>query len=86
MRYTEINIRYTPKWNAYNEAQKREKSLFMELLVDLCVGVEEERYNIGKPRNNLADMLLCSAFNVRWDYLITSVIYINTPPIVSQSA
>ena len=49
MQYSGINIRYTPKWSAYNEAQKREKSLFMELLVDLCVGVEEGGTRSGSP-------------------------------------
>ncbi len=55
---------YSQNWLAYNKAQQREKILFMELLNELCKGVEEPKYIFGRPRLSIADMLFCSVFKV----------------------
>lgn len=57
-------IAYSQNWLAYNQAQQREKQLFMELLNELCKTVEEPKYTFGRPKLPIADMLFCSVFKV----------------------
>jgi transposase len=55
---------YKQEWSAYNRAQSCEKEKFVELLADLCKGVEEEPQTVGRPRVPLADVVFASAFKV----------------------
>ena len=54
---------YAQDWTAYNKAQRNEKMLFMELLADLCSGMNTT-YNFGRPNLPLSDMLFCSVFKI----------------------
>jgi transposase len=55
---------YKQEWTAYNRAQSCEKEKFVELLADLCKGVDEEPQKNGRPRVPLADVVFASAFKV----------------------
>lgn len=55
---------YSQEWTAYNQAQSHEKEKFVELLADLCKGVDEEPQKTGRPRVPLADVVFASAFKV----------------------
>lgn len=57
-------IQFSQNWPAYNQAQQREKELFMELLAELCSRVEEPKYKFGRPRNRLSEMLYCATFKI----------------------
>lgn len=60
----EIVKTYTQNWVAYNQAQQREKQLFMELLNELCKTIEEPKQILGRPKLSLSDMVFCSAFKI----------------------
>ncbi len=60
----EIVKTYSQNWVAYNQAQQIEKTLFMELLSDLCKTIEEPKYTFGRPKLSLSDMLFCSVFKI----------------------
>lgn len=64
-------LTYARDERAYTEAQCNEKDHVIDLLHDLCVGVEEtpKASNMGRPRIPLADALFASAMKV---YLTTS--------------
>jgi transposase len=55
---------YRQEWPAYNQAQVNEKARFLELLYELCAGIEEPLQTFGRPRLSFADMLFCSAYKV----------------------
>ncbi len=55
---------YKQEWSAYNKAQTNEKERFVELLAELCKGIEEPVQSIGRPRLPLADILFASTFKV----------------------
>jgi len=55
---------YKQEWSAYNKAQVNEKEKFVELLAELCKGIEEPEQNMGRPRLPLADVVFASAFKV----------------------
>jgi transposase len=55
---------YKQEWPAYNKAQTHEKERFLQLLADLCKGIEAPAQTIGRPRLSLADMVFASAFKV----------------------
>lgn len=59
-----INRLWTQNWVAYDQAQTREKTLFMELLYDLCQEIEEPAQAMGRPRLLLSDMIFASALKV----------------------
>lgn len=59
-----MRVTYAQQWPAYNKAQCEEKPLFMELLANLCSGVEQPAYDFGRPKLSLADMIYCSVFKV----------------------
>lgn len=49
-------------WAAYNEAQTREKLLFLDLLEDLCSRLPEEPGGkVGRPNASNKDMVFCMA-------------------------
>ena len=53
-------------WVRYDEAQTTEKDRFLELLNDLCRGIEEPRgpKKAGRPKTPLADQIFSAAFKV----------------------
>ena len=55
---------YAQEWPAYNQAQVNEKSRFLELLFELCKGIEEPPQTFGRPRLPFADMLFCVAYKI----------------------
>jgi transposase len=55
---------YSQNWTAYNEAQQQEKTLFMQLLADLCGSIEQPQYAFGRPMLPITDMIFCSVFKV----------------------
>ena len=55
---------YKQEWSSYNKAQSCEKEKFVELLAELCKGVEEPEQKMGRPRLPLADIIFASAFKV----------------------
>ena len=55
---------YKQEWTAYNRAQTNEKDRFLELLAELCKGIEEPIQENGRPRLPLSDMIFASAFKV----------------------
>lgn len=57
---------YKQDWQAYNKAQKNEKSKFQLLLYELCKGIEEplQEKGRGRPRLPLADILFATTFKV----------------------
>lgn len=59
-----MRVTYSQDWPAYNTAQSKEKTLFMQLLADLCSGIEQKPYTFGRPKIPLSDMVFCSAFKV----------------------
>jgi transposase len=55
---------YSQEWTSYNKAQSCEKEKFVELLAELCKGVEEPEQKTGRPRLPLRDIIFASAFKV----------------------
>jgi len=55
---------YKQEWTSYNKAQTCEKEKFVELLAELCKGVEEPAQKMGRPRLPLADIIFASTFKV----------------------
>src|ERR1041385_6245220 len=55
---------YKQEWTAYNRAQVNEKDRFLELLAELCKGIEEMPQSNGRPRLPLGDMIFASTFKV----------------------
>ena len=55
---------YKQEWMAYNRAQTNEKDRFLELLAELCKGIEELPQSNGRPRLPVADMIFASTFKV----------------------
>ena len=61
---TPVRPTYPQNWPAYNLAQTREKSLFMELLHALCVTVSQPEQGMGRPRLPLGDMIFACVYKV----------------------
>ena len=55
---------YAQEWSAYNRAQANEKSRFLELLHELCAGVQDPVQTMGRPRLSFADRLFSVVFKV----------------------
>lgn len=56
---------YPQQWRAYNAAQTNEKDMFLDLLFDLCSGVNEPvRPKTGRPRIPLQDAIFAACFKV----------------------
>lgn len=55
---------YRQEWAAYNRAQTNEKSHFLELLYELCSGIEEPIQENGRPRLPLSDILFAATFRI----------------------
>jgi len=56
---------YKQNWRAYNNAQTHEKERFLELLHDLCAGVDEPApAKTGRPRLPIRDAIFCACYKV----------------------
>lgn len=56
---------YKQEWHEYNLAQVNEKARFLELLYELCRGVEEPvQQSMGRPRLSFAEMIFATCFKV----------------------
>jgi transposase len=55
---------YPQQWPSYNRAQTNEKARFLELLFELCNGIEEPVQTLGRPRLSFSNMLFCAAFKI----------------------
>jgi len=55
---------YTQNWPAYNEAHKREKLLFLDILGELCSFVPVEKQIMGRPRASLPEMVFSCVLKV----------------------
>jgi len=55
---------YAQNWPAYNEAQKREKLLFLDILGELCSFVPVEKQIMGRPRAPLSGMVYSCVLKV----------------------
>jgi transposase len=55
----------TPQeWREYNQAQTNEKARLLELLFELCSGIEEPTQRMGRPRLPFSEMLFCAAYKI----------------------
>jgi transposase len=59
-----VRITYAQDWSAYNEAQTREKELFVKLFRDLCATVTDLPQAIGRPRLPRSEMLFSAGYKV----------------------
>jgi transposase len=57
-------ITYSQDWHAYDNAQTKEKELFMRLLSEALEIVEEPAYAFGRPKLSLKDLVFASALKV----------------------
>ena len=55
---------YSQNWPAYNDAQRSEYRVFMELLADLCQRIKEPEQGMGRPSKPLSDMVYACALKV----------------------
>jgi transposase len=55
---------YKQEWHEYNLAQTNEKPRFLELLYELCAGINEPVQTMGRPRMPFSDMVLCAAYKI----------------------
>lgn len=61
-------VTYAQQWPAYNRAQCNEKKLFMMLLNDLCSEIEQPKYDFGRPKLPISDVVFCSVLRVYTAY------------------
>lgn len=54
-------VTYRQNWPMYNAAQTHENERFLELLRDLCAGIEQPPQRKGRPRLPLADVVFALA-------------------------
>lgn len=59
-----VKIRYKQMWKEYNSAQTNEKRHFIELLYELCSGIDEPIQTMGRTRLPLGDMVFAAVFKV----------------------
>jgi len=52
-----MRVTYTQNWPVYNEVQTHEQERFVELLRELCNGIEQPEYKFGRPRLPLSDVI-----------------------------
>jgi transposase len=56
--YTQsVKVSCTQEWTPYNQAQTHEQEKFVVLLHDLCNGIPQPEYKIGRPRLPLSDVV-----------------------------
>jgi transposase len=52
-----MRVTYGQDWPIYNEAQMHEQERFIELLRELCNGIQQPEYKFGRPRLPLSDVI-----------------------------
>ena len=52
-----MRVTYGQNWPIYNEAQMHEQERFIELLRELCNGIEQPEYKFGRPKLPLSDVI-----------------------------
>jgi len=52
-----VKMTCTQEWPAYDNAQMHEQERFVDLLRDLCNGIQQPEYRFGRPRLPLADVV-----------------------------
>jgi transposase len=57
-----MRVTYGQNWPVYNEAQTNEQERFVELLRDLCNGIQQPEYSFGRPRLPLSDVVFGLVF------------------------
>jgi transposase len=55
---------YKQEWHEYNLAQVNEKAKFIELLYELCQGVEEPVQIMGRPRAPFSDIIFAACMKI----------------------
>ncbi len=56
---------YSQDWSAYNRAQTNEKERFLNLLTELCRGINQpQTKKIGRPEFPLSDVIFCGTYKV----------------------
>jgi transposase len=56
---------YPQDWSAYNRAQTNEKEQFLNLLTELCRGINQpQTRKIGRPEFPLSDVIFCGTYKV----------------------
>ena len=55
---------YKQAWHEYNLAQTTEKARFLELMFEICKGIEEPTYTFGRPRLSFPEMLFCATYKI----------------------
>ncbi|MBI2830642.1 MAG: transposase [Chloroflexi bacterium] len=59
-----MKVTCTQEWPAYDNAQMHEQERFVELLRDLCNGIEQPTQTFGRPRLPLADVVFGVTYKV----------------------
>lgn len=59
-----VKVTCTQEWPAYDNAQMHEQERFVELLRDLCSGIQQPEYKFGRPPLPLADVVFGVAYKV----------------------
>jgi len=59
-----VKITYAQKWRAYDKSQTNEKIIFMKLLKDLTNFVEQPKYNFGRPKLPMPEMIFSSVMKI----------------------
>ena len=52
-----MKVTCTQEWHNYDDAQMHEQERFVDLLRDLCNGIQQPEYRFGRPRLPLADVV-----------------------------
>jgi hypothetical protein len=57
---------YLQEWHEYNQAQTKEKARFLELLYELCQGIDEmpRKAGAGRTRLPLGNMIFCAVYKI----------------------
>ena len=59
-----VKITYAQKWKAYDEPQTNEKLVFMKLLKDLTNYDEQPKYEFGRPKLLMSEMVFNSVMKI----------------------
>lgn len=59
-----VKISYEQNWKAYDKSQTSEKLVFMKLLKDLTIHIEQPKYNFGRPTFPMTEMVFNSVMKI----------------------
>ena len=64
-----VNKTYSQDWESYNQAQTREKILFLELLSELTCQIPKQKYNgTGRPSADIGEMIFSICMKIYLDF------------------